>query len=107
MSYIKIETTAVPAVTEVLLYEETIAKVRVGHPEIPVELPIVQGAVRKAIQQPTRTKQNRPRTVTYIDDATTNAGGDPLVVPCRIVEGTSARVASFYFASSENTEAEK
>ncbi|RYX90977.1 MAG: hypothetical protein EON84_13275 [Bradyrhizobiaceae bacterium] len=107
MDYIKIKTAAVSAVTEVYLYDETIAKVVVGHPEIPAELPSIQDAVKQAIVNPTRTKQDRPRTVVYIDDATTNAGGDPLVVPCRIVGGTSARVASFYFASSENTEVKK
>jgi hypothetical protein len=107
MDYIKIKTSAVETVTEVLLYEETIAKVAVGHPEIPVGLPSIHGAVTKAIVNPTRTNQTRPRSVVYIDDATTNASGDPLVVPCRIVEGTSARVASFYFASSENTEVKK
>lgn len=105
--YIKIKTTAVPAVTEVLLYDETIAKVKVGHPEVPAELPSIQGAVAQAVVNPTRTRQVRDRSVVYIDDATTNAGGDPLIVPVRIVEGTSARVTSFYFASSENTEVKK
>lgn len=102
--YIKIETSAVEVVTEVLLYDETIAKVAIGHPEVPYHLPSMAEAVTKAIKQPTRVNRNRPKSVVYIDDATTNAGGNPLVVPCRIVEGTSARVASFYFASSEKTE---
>jgi hypothetical protein len=101
MSYVRIKTSAVPAVTDVLLYEETVAKVVVGHPEVPIELPSMAEAVKKAIINPTRTQQNRARSVVYIDDATTNAGGDPLIVPCRIVEGTSARVTSIYFASSE------
>jgi len=107
MDYIKIKTSAVPAVTEVRLYAETVAKIIQGHQEVPLGLPSMSAAVEKAVVKPTRVKQNRPHTVLYIDDATTNAGGDPLVVPCRIVEGTSARVTSIYFASSESTEVKK
>jgi hypothetical protein len=107
MSYIKIKTSAVAVVTEVLLYDETMAKVASGHREVPLELPSMAEAIKKAVINPTRTKQNRPRSVVYIDDATTNAGGDPLIIPCRIVEGTSARVTSIYFASSETLDEKK
>jgi len=97
--YKTIRTSVLPQITEVRLYNETVEKVRRGHPEIPVELPCIQTAVESAIVNPTHVERSYVNSFVYTDAGTTNAEGDPLRVPVKNITETSARVKSFYFAS--------
>ena len=85
--------------TEVRLYEETINKVREGHPEVPAELPFMAHAVEQAILNPTQIEISYSNSYVFVDHTSTNLSGDPLRVPVRSVTATSGRVASFFFAS--------
>src|SRR5262249_34669706 len=92
-------TSAIPLITEVRLYEETIEKVRKGHPEVPILLPSISNAVDGAIANPTGYFPSYNNSYVYLDEETTNASGDALHVPCQLIKGTtSARVRSIYFA---------
>lgn len=104
-----IATTATPVVTSVRFYAETIEKVKIGHPEIGMAagMPSIETAVASAITTPSRVEQKREKSVVFVDEKSTNSAGDPLRVPVRIVEGTSGRVATFFFASTEEDEAKK
>jgi hypothetical protein len=92
-----------PNVTEVRLYDETITKVTDDHLEIPIGLPCIDTAMTKAICNPTHVEGSYGNSVVYVDAETTNVSGDPFRVPVKIVSGTSGRVKSFYFASSNST----
>lgn len=97
----RILTNVIPAITEVLLYEETIEHVMQNHPEFML-LPSIIQAVEKTVVNPTSVFQRSASTFVYSDDETTNHSGDPLLVPVKVVQGTSGRVRTFYFASTEN-----
>ncbi len=97
----RILTNVIPAITEVLLYEETIEHVMQNHPEFML-LPSIIQAVEKTVVNPTSVFQRSASTFVYSDDNTTNHSGDPLLVPVKVVQGTSGRVRTFYFASTEN-----
>ena len=96
--YVSIRTSAISEVTEVRLYEETVAKVVRNHREIPAGLPMIDRAVIRAIANPTRVFGSRAGSFVYVDDGVTNGRGDPLKVPVKLVSGTQARVATFFFA---------
>lgn len=100
--YAVISTRVVPAITEVRLYASTVEHVRERHPEIPAELPSIRSAVEKAISEPTHVERSHTGSYVYVDAGSTNRSGDPLRVVVRRIEGTSGRVATFYFASAEN-----
>ena len=99
-AYESIETNIVDTVETVRLYEETIADLKTKHPEIPVELPSIRQAVRNAVQNPTHVEQSSGESFVFVDSETTNRSGDPLKVPVKLIEDTSARVRTVYFASS-------
>ena len=97
----RILTNVIPAITEVLLYEETIEHVIQNHPEF-ILLPSIIQAVERTVVNQTSVFQRSASTFVYSDDNTTNHSGDPLLVPVKVVQGTSGRVRTFYFASTEN-----
>jgi hypothetical protein len=97
-----ITVTSIPGITTVHLYEETLLKVQAGHPEVQPLLPSIVTAVSTALTEPTWVEQDRPSTYVIVDESTTNAEGDPLRVAIKVISGTtSARVSTFYFASTE------
>jgi len=100
MSFTLIHTTIIGNVTEVRFYDDTIEKIRLGHPEVPIELPSILDAASRAIVNPSWVEKSHSNTYVYVDAGSTNASGDPLRVPIRLVSGTSGRVASVYFATS-------
>lgn len=100
MNFVTIKTTAIPAVTEVRLYAETEQHVREEHPEIPIDLPSVHSAVQKAVEEPTHVEESHADSYVYVDATSTNASGDPLRVPIKLVADTSARVKTAYFAAT-------
>ncbi len=102
--FIIIKTDTISSVTEVHLYDETLDHIKEEHPEIPVGLPCVTGAIASAISDPTHVETSYSNSYVYVDGNTTNATGDPLRVPVKVVGETSARVRTAYFASSESSE---
>lgn len=98
--YTLIKTTVFTGVTEVRFYEETVGHIKEEHPEIPIELPSIHGSVEKCIVSPTHVEGSYGNSFVFVDAESTNASGDPLRVPVKIVEGTSARVKTAYFAST-------
>lgn len=100
--YKVIKTKVVAAVTEARLYDETVEKVKAGHPEVPAELPSIIEAVTTAVENPTHVERSYDDSYVFVDKGTTNASGDPMRVPVKVVEGTSTRIKSFYFATTED-----
>jgi hypothetical protein len=99
MTYITIKTTAIQAVTEVRFYAETEQHISEEHPEVPVNLPSVHDAIEKAVAAPTHVEQSYANSYVYVDATSTNASGDPLRVPVKVVgTGTSGRLRTAYFA---------
>ncbi len=99
-TYFVIGTAVIPQVTQVRLYEETYAHIA-EHPEIGQilpHLPVMTDGLVKAISDPTHVEQSRPNAFVFVDETTTNAGGDPLRVPVKLIEGTSGLVKTAYFA---------
>lgn len=96
-----IETGVLDTLTTVHLYDETIVKVATKHPEVPAELPCMVTAVETAISSPTHVEASHSNSFVFVDAGTTNKSGDPLRVPVKVVDGTSGRVKSFYFATPE------
>jgi hypothetical protein len=99
--YRVIKTGAIPAVTEVRLYDETLDHVREDHPEVPIELPCMASAVERAITQPTHVESSHGGSFVFVDEESTNASGDPLRVPVKPIVGTSARVRTVLFAEAD------
>lgn len=98
-----IKTTAVSVLSEVILYEETIQKVKDGHPEVPAELPSIEHAVEQAIVNPTYVEKSYKNSYVFVDTSSTNSSGDPLRVPVKVVTGTSGRVKTFFFGDVAGT----
>jgi hypothetical protein len=78
---------------------KTIDHVRRQHPEIPADLPSLAHAVEQAVRHPSRIEKSYGGSYVFVCDASTNRSGDPLRVPVKIVQGTSARLKTFYFAT--------
>ena len=93
------QTNIIPAITEVRLYKSTIQHVIEHHEEFLV-LPSIIQAVGDTVVNPTRVAQREKDVFVYTNGNTTNRSGKPLQVPVKIVQGTSARVRSFYYAST-------
>jgi len=85
---------------EVRFYDETIAHIEGNHPEVPINLPSLQLAVENAVSQPTHVEESYGNSVVFIDASSTNASGDPLRVPVKIVTEGTGRVKTVLFASS-------
>jgi len=81
-----IRTVVFAGVTEVRFYDETLDHVKKQHPEIPVGLPSIYEAVEQAVVAPTHIEAGHSNSVIFVDANTTNASGDPLRVPVKIVE---------------------
>src|SRR5690606_4092229 len=105
--YAIIRTDAIPGITHVHLYEETIAHVKESHagqfpPQFSPEFPSIVEAVGNAIRQPTKVEMSYGGSVTCVDHGSTNAKGHPLQVPVKILHETSSgRVKTFFFARAE------
>jgi hypothetical protein len=99
--YIVISTAIIDELTEVRLYDETVGHVKERHPEIPIELPSMTTATAGAIANPTHVEETYDQSYVFVDAETTNRSGDPLRVPVKVIEGTSGRVKTVYFASTE------
>lgn len=95
--YLRVESTAVPNVSEVRLYSDVWEHIRQRHPEVDA---IGKEGVLQTVQSPSRvylsnTDPDRgyvfaSSDLKYIDH--------PLLVPVKTVEGTSGRVVTAYFS---------
>jgi hypothetical protein len=95
-----ITTTVFSNVETVRFYDETLEHIKEQHPEIPIELPSIHQSVERAIVHPSHIEASYSNSYVFVDAETTNAFGDPLRVPVKIVEGTSARVKTVFFATT-------
>lgn len=83
--YKTITVTVIPAITQVRIYEETVAHVREQHPEIPVELPSILYALEETIRNPTHIELSRANSYVFVNFFATNKSGDPLRAPVKII----------------------
>lgn len=96
-----IKTAIFSSVTEVRFYDETLDHIQEEHPEVPILLPSIYEAVSKGLIQPTHIEASRTHANSYVfvDATSTNASGDPLRIPVRVVSGTSGRLTTVLFAT--------
>lgn len=102
--FILIETTAIPEVSQVRFYEETVPHIVSEHPEFAGELPSVIGAISSTVAEPTAVYHSRTtpgRSFVYSSEGNTRQGA-PIYVVVRVVESTSGRVQTAYFSSGGN-----
>lgn len=100
--FIQTASTIIPQVGSVRLYESTWDKVRNGHPDV---APFGPQAIIDAVTNPTSVHESSTHphsSYIFVSDATM-LGDHPMVVPVRIVEGTSARVTTAYFSRRQGT----
>ncbi|WP_341912834.1 hypothetical protein [Ferrovibrio terrae] len=100
--YKVIKTNVVPGLTEVRFYQETVGHIRERHPEVPIELPSIEGALASAISDPTHVEKSYGGSYVFVDANSTNRSGDPFRVAVKPVEEGSGRVRTAYFASTDH-----
>lgn len=96
--FIELPVRGFPLLSRVRLYRETVTKVMIFHPEIPVELPSIEAAIRKAIAEPSYVATSYGSSYVFVDEGSTNRTGLPLLVAVKVLQERSGRVRSFYFA---------
>src|ERR1700751_490928 len=101
MDFRVITTGIIAEITHVRLYDETIVHILEEHPEVPFSLPCLITAISDTITLPTHVEKSYGLSYVFVDAETTNAAGDPLRVPVKLVEGTTGRVRTAYFAAKE------
>ena len=99
--YRVIKTTAVPEVSEVRVYDETLPHLGDGHPELRNLIPSLEFAIHDTISQPTEVYASNPPHVNSFKFRSDNHlhGDNPMVVAVKVVEGTSALFKTAYFPS--------
>ena len=103
--YWEIVSTAVPEVSRIRLYRKTVEHIEERHPEV-VDTVGIEGVI-SAINAPTRVLEsstNPAQAFVFVSD-TIKYESNPLHVPVKVVEGTSARVRTAYFVSGPSTSA--
>jgi hypothetical protein len=100
-AFTTIGTAAIPQITEVRLYEETVDHAN-EHVEVPAGLPSMVAAVGDAVSNPTHVEKSYSDSYVYVSSTSTDADGYPLRVPVKIVSGTSARVKTYFFGKAED-----
>lgn len=99
-----IATSAIPEVREVRFYEETIPHIAEQHPEFKTFVPSLEHAIADTIAAPTIVlKSAFPHQGSFKFCSTnhTYMGNATLVVPVKVVEGSSALLKTAYFTSNE------
>lgn len=99
-----ITTSAVPHVSQVYCYDETIPHIGDRHPELRHYVPSLEHAVHDTIQNPTHVvRSNSDIHVGGFKFCSENhiaSGNNHLVVAVKVVEGTSALLKTAYFTDS-------
>lgn len=99
--YVSIAIRGWSSLTEVRLYEETLEHIIEEHSEFQLELPSQRTGLEAGIGNPTSVHASTTdpaRSVVLVSAAFTY-NNDPVHVPVKLVEGTSGRVRTAYFAS--------
>ncbi|RVG48074.1 hypothetical protein CN162_12560 [Sinorhizobium meliloti] len=95
-----IRTQVFSTVTDVRLYEETLNHIKEQHPEVPIELPSLMEALSTAIQAPTHVEASHTNSYVFVDSGSTNASGNPLRIPVKVIEGTSGLIKTAFFSDT-------
>lgn len=96
-----ITTTAIPDITEVRYYDETIDHIREQHTELKNYFPSLDHAICDAIENPTHVYQTNtsPQSSGFRYTSTRSTyEGNPLIVIVKPIETTSGIVKTAYFA---------
>ena len=96
-NYWEISSTAIPAVSSVRLYTETMNHIGEKHPEV-IDAVGLEG-ILGTVSNPTRileSRTNPEQALVFVSDNVKYLD-NPLYVPVKLVEGTSARVRTAYF----------
>jgi hypothetical protein len=102
--YVIVPISAPLSLTEVRIYESTIAHASKHLAEFPTDMEQMVEAVRHGLMHPTHLEGSYGDSIVFIDAGTTNFSGDPLQVPVKPIAGTtSGRVRTFYFGSVSST----
>jgi len=101
----RVVTTVISEVQMVAIYPETIDHIIRNHPEIGrnAGLPSLLHAIETTLTNPSLVEKSYNNSFVFVDQNSTNASGEPLRVPVKVVEGTSARLKSAYFASTQGS----
>ncbi|HVW73166.1 MAG TPA: hypothetical protein VHC39_05980 [Rhizomicrobium sp.] len=101
--YKTISTTVTDVVTEVRFYTETVEHIKANHPEVPIELPCITGAIETCIVDPTYIEDSRNNSVVFVDEDSTNSEGYPLRIPIKRIEEKSGLLKTAFFGpTTEN-----
>lgn len=97
----EIATTAIPEVTSVRFYDETVEHIAL-HPEMRILIPSLEAAIDDTIANPTEVyRSNAPHVDSFKYRSSNYLHGDkPMVVAVKIVEGTSALLKTAYFPAT-------
>lgn len=96
-------TNIIPQVTEVRLYPETVEKVAANHTEITTGFSVIEDTIEQVLTSPSHVEKSYNNSYVFVDKKLTNASGDHFRLPVKVVDGTSARIKSFYFATPNST----
>lgn len=95
--FAEISTSAIPALSRVRLYEETVEHAS-AHEDVPAHLPSIIGAVGNAVQNPSHVEKTNDSSYVFVDVGTTNDTGHALRVPVKVLDGTgSGRIRTFHW----------
>lgn len=99
--YVAIATTAIQEVSQVIVYDETIPHLGIGHPELRNLTVSLEHAIHDTISRPTEVYvSNPPHVNSYRFRSTDHLyGNNAMVVAVKVVEGTSARLTTAFFTS--------
>lgn len=101
--YRVVETSVIPAVSHVRIYDETLTHIAEEHPEFDPFLPSLEHAIIDALANPTSVRASNAAyggTSYKFTSEDHKRGNNQLVVPVKVVSGTSALVKTAYFADA-------
>lgn len=101
--YIIVETSVISEVTVVRIYDETLPHIQESHPEFGNFIPSLEHAIKETISNPTEIRRtDADVSVESFRFCSSNHtyGNNSLVVPVKVVEGTSARLSTAYFTDA-------
>lgn len=94
--YAEIHTNAIPQVSSVRLYEETVDHAN-EHEEVPADFPSVVRAVGRAVSNPTHVEKSYNDSYVFVDQNSTNSSGYPLRVPVKVISDSGSGLVKTYF----------
>ena len=102
-NYWEVISTTIPAVSSVRLYPETVNHIGERHAEV-VDTVGVEG-ILETVSNPTRILESGTdpeQSLVFVSDSVKYLD-NPLFVPVKLVEGTSARVRTAYFFNCDSS----